>query len=84
MRSLVAALLLASPGYVRPAVPQNCAAIRGNGELVMSHFSSLARFVEDQGVIDGLAGGTVTPSRPTSAVRETDYTAALHRSGGPP
>jgi hypothetical protein len=59
MISLVAALLLASsPGYVRPAVPNNCAAIRGNGELVMSHFTSLARLVEDQGVIDGLAGGS--------------------------
>ena len=55
----LAATLAAGPsGFVRPKTPNNCAAIRGNGELVMSHFTSLARLVEDQGVIEGLAGGS--------------------------
>ena len=35
-----------------------CAAIRGNGELISSHFASLARIVEHYGPLDGAAGGS--------------------------
>ncbi|MCP4448022.1 MAG: hypothetical protein GY811_22205 [Myxococcales bacterium] len=35
-----------------------CAAVRGNGELISSHFASLARIVEHYGPIDGAAGGS--------------------------
>ncbi len=35
-----------------------CAAVRGNGHYIMTHFTSLARIVEHYGVIDGLAGGS--------------------------
>jgi len=35
-----------------------CAAIRGNGELISSHFASLARIVENYGPLDGAAGGS--------------------------
>jgi hypothetical protein len=38
--------------------PEFCAAIRGNGELVMAHFNSLAHLVEHYGLFDGLAGGS--------------------------
>ena len=38
--------------------PKFCAAMRGNGTHVISHFGSLARIVEDYGVIDGMAGGS--------------------------
>ena len=38
--------------------PHLCAAIRGNGELVMAHFASLGALVEKLGVFDGLAGGS--------------------------
>lgn len=35
-----------------------CAAVRGNGELVLAHFASLARIVEHYGVVEGMAGGS--------------------------
>lgn len=35
-----------------------CVAMRGNGELIMAHMSSLARITEDVGLIDGGAGGS--------------------------
>ncbi|MBX3226927.1 MAG: hypothetical protein KIT84_40765 [Labilithrix sp.] len=38
--------------------PKLCAAVRGNGEYVVTHFASLARIVEHYGVIDGIAGGS--------------------------
>ncbi len=38
--------------------PKLCTAIRGNGELVFAHWSSLARVVEHYGPIDKLAGGS--------------------------
>jgi hypothetical protein len=37
---------------------QLCTAIRGNGELISSHFASLARIVEHYGPIDAAAGGS--------------------------
>jgi|GEM_PF-1128545 len=38
--------------------PRLCTAIRGNGELVFAHWSSLAKIVEHYGPIDKLAGGS--------------------------
>lgn len=35
-----------------------CAAVRGNGELIMSHMSSLGRIVDEVELIDGFAGGS--------------------------
>jgi hypothetical protein len=35
-----------------------CAALRGNGELILTHFASLSRLVEQYGVIEGMAGGS--------------------------
>lgn len=35
-----------------------CAAVRGNGELVLAHFSSLSKVVGKLGLIDGFAGGS--------------------------
>jgi len=38
--------------------PNRCLAVRGNGELIMAHFSSLAALTEHFGLFDGLAGGS--------------------------
>lgn len=38
--------------------PKLCAAMRGNGEYIVTHFSSLARITEHYGVVDGIAGGS--------------------------
>lgn len=38
--------------------PKLCAAVRGNGNLIMAHFSSLARITEQYGEIGGIAGGS--------------------------
>ncbi|MFO0676700.1 MAG: hypothetical protein U0169_09205 [Polyangiaceae bacterium] len=38
--------------------PKVCAAVRGNGHYIMTHFGSLARVVEHYGVLEGLAGGS--------------------------
>lgn len=38
--------------------PKLCAAVRGNGEYIVTHFSALARITEHYGVIDGIAGGS--------------------------
>ena len=38
--------------------PNRCLAIRGNGELMMAHISSLAAITEHFGFFDGLAGGS--------------------------
>lgn len=35
-----------------------CAAVRGNGESILTHFASLARIVEHYGVVTGIAGGS--------------------------
>ena len=37
---------------------QLCAAVRGNGESILTHFASLSQIVEHYGVIDGMAGGS--------------------------
>lgn len=41
----------------RPS-PRLCAALRGNGNYIMTHFASLARLMEHYGPFDGLAGGS--------------------------
>ena len=38
--------------------PRLCAALRGNGELILAHFAALGALVEKLGVFDGLAGGS--------------------------
>ena len=38
--------------------PKFCAAMRGNGHYIMTHFGSLARIVEHFGPLDGIAGGS--------------------------
>jgi hypothetical protein len=38
--------------------PTYCAAVRGNGHYIVTHFASLARLVETYGVIRGMAGGS--------------------------
>jgi hypothetical protein len=38
--------------------PQLCAAVRGNGESILTHFASLSQIVEHYGVVDGMAGGS--------------------------
>ncbi len=38
--------------------PKLCAAVRGNGHYIVTHFTSLARIVEHYGVVDGIAGGS--------------------------
>lgn len=35
-----------------------CAAMRGNGHYIITHFASLARILEHYGVVDGMAGGS--------------------------
>ncbi|MCB9091513.1 MAG: hypothetical protein H6621_09240 [Halobacteriovoraceae bacterium] len=49
---------LKSLAALNSAPPKLCTAIRGNGELVFAHWSSLARIVEHYGPIDKLAGGS--------------------------
>ncbi len=38
--------------------PKLCAAVRGNGQSILTHFASLSRIVEHYGVVDGMAGGS--------------------------
>lgn len=38
--------------------PKLCAAVRGNGESILTHFASLSRIVDHYGVVDGMAGGS--------------------------
>jgi hypothetical protein len=40
------------------STPKLCAAVRGNGESILTHFASLSRIVEHYGVVDGMAGGS--------------------------
>jgi hypothetical protein len=35
-----------------------CAAVRGNGESILTHFASLSRIVDHYGRVDGMAGGS--------------------------
>lgn len=38
--------------------PRFCAAIRGNGNFIFTHFGALSRVLEEFGEIDGMAGGS--------------------------
>ena len=38
--------------------PRFCAAIRGNGNWIFSHFGALSRVIEEYGAIDAMAGGS--------------------------
>jgi len=38
--------------------PNLCAAVRGNGNYIFTHFAALARIVEQYGIIDAAAGGS--------------------------
>lgn len=49
---------LATTDTAQQRQPKLCAAIRGNGNLIMSHFGALARITEEFGLIEGGAGGS--------------------------
>lgn len=57
--------------FFSPERPKFCAALRGNGDKVMAHLSSLAGIVERYGVIDGAAGSS------SSAISVFFYESAL-------
>jgi len=38
--------------------PDLCLAVRGNGELIWGHFGGIARILETEGLIKGIAGGS--------------------------
>ncbi len=38
--------------------PRLCAAVRGNGQSILTHFASLSQIVGHYGVVDGMAGGS--------------------------
>src|SRR3954467_4513799 len=42
----------------RSDAPKLCAAVRGNGESILTHFASLAHIVEHYGLVTGMAGGS--------------------------
>jgi hypothetical protein len=60
---LLVSLLLVSIPHAKSAVfevsaPKQCVAIRGNGPLITAHFASMARLLEEEGLIDGGMGGS--------------------------
>ena len=57
MKGLFSILILIALGKSAIAADY-CAAIRGNGELVPSHWSAMARIVEEKGFPKALAGGS--------------------------
>lgn len=62
------------------AKPKLCAAVRGNGESILTHFASLARIVEHYGVVDGMAGGS-SGSITTFTYESILKNPAVHRCG---
>lgn len=42
----------------RQGAPQLCAAVRGNGQSILTHFASLSQIVSHYGVVDAMAGGS--------------------------
>lgn len=40
------------------STPKLCAAVRGNGQSILTHFASLSQIVAHYGVVDGMAGGS--------------------------
>jgi hypothetical protein len=62
------------------ATPKLCAAVRGNGESILTHFASLSRIVEHYGVVDGMAGGS-SGSITTFAYESILKNPVMHRCG---
>ena len=57
--SLMTSNLTAGPDtYEKPVKLNFCAAIRGNGTYIYSHFGAIARIVEEYGEFDALSGGS--------------------------
>ncbi len=57
MKHLIVGVGLLLAVVVR-AEEKTCAALRGNGQLMLAHFGALARITETYGVLDGMAGGS--------------------------
>lgn len=62
------------------ATPALCAAVRGNGESILTHFASLSRIVEYYGVVEGMAGGS-SASITTFAYESIVKNPVVHRCG---
>lgn len=62
------------------STPKLCAAVRGNGESILTHFASLSRIVEHYGVVDGMAGGS-SGSITTFTYESMLKHPAVHRCG---
>ncbi|MDB4933581.1 MAG: hypothetical protein JWP87_553 [Labilithrix sp.] len=62
------------------ATPKLCAAVRGNGESILTHFASLSRIVEHYGVVDGMAGGS-SGSITTFTYESILKNSVMHRCG---
>jgi hypothetical protein len=62
------------------STPTLCAAVRGNGESILTHFASLSRIVEHYGVVDGMAGGS-SGSITTFTYESMLKHPAVHRCG---
>ncbi len=71
---------LADTSGLKHDTPKLCAAIRGNGNLIMAHFGALARIVELFGLIDGGAGGSSASI--TLFIYESIYSNKLVRECG--
>ena len=62
------------------STPTLCAAVRGNGESILTHFASLSQIVEHYGVVDGMAGGS-SGSITTFTYESMLKNPAVHRCG---
>ena len=62
------------------SAPKLCAAVRGNGESILTHFASLSRIVEHYGKVDGMAGGS-SGSITTFTYESMHKNPAMHRCG---
>lgn len=62
------------------ATPALCAAVRGNGESILTHFASLSRIVEHYGIVEGMAGGS-SASITTFAYESILKNPVVHRCG---
>lgn len=59
VRAMAGLFLACAAAAAAPSdAPQVCVALRGNGELVMAHLAGLSRILEEEGLIDGAAGGS--------------------------
>src|SRR5262249_23758318 len=60
-----------------------CAAVRGNGESILTHFASLAHITEHYGKIGGMAGGS-SGSITTFTYESILKNPVVHSCGGSP